>query len=258
MVKIMNDKIGFLHIPRTGGTYLEALLCSMGPDKFINFFGTPQNQQENKIGLIENISRDIGRQNKLQNIPNWSTAELFSGHFSLNISDFLPKKYQYKYITILRNPVNRVVSFIKKVTSSKNFHKSIASNCEIGSAKFWNNFIEYYTHNKNDGLMPHEIHGFSNYMTKAIAGLDLSKPNITINNDIYNLAKNNLNKMAYIGKFENYQDTVYNILSLFKQQVKNLSIKKENNHTISDNNIIEFLISINEYDIKLYKEYFNE
>lgn len=253
----MNQKTGFVHIPRTGGTYLEALLCSMGPDKFINFFGTPQNQNENKIGLIENIAKDIGRQRILKNIPNWPTAQLFSGHFSLNIHDFLPNQYTYKYITILRNPLNRVVSFIKKVTSSKNFYRSIALDCDIGSDIFWNNFIEYYTNKKNDGLMPHEINGFSNYMTKAIAGLDLSSSNLVVDDNIYILAKNNLNKMIYVGQFEKYHNTIQHILSMFDCNIKNVSIRKENNHHISDH-ILSFLKSINEYDIQLYEEYFNE
>jgi hypothetical protein len=51
-------KIGFIHIPRTGGTYLEAVLQKLGPEKFINFFGTPESQIDNKIGLIENINKD--------------------------------------------------------------------------------------------------------------------------------------------------------------------------------------------------------
>ena len=110
------NKIGFVHAPRTGGTYIESLLSSKGPEFFINFFGTPENQKENKISLIEKISGDKKGQQKLLKIPNWETAQIFSGHFSLNISEYLPKEYHYEYITIIRNPVDRTYSFVKKIT----------------------------------------------------------------------------------------------------------------------------------------------
>lgn len=253
----IHNKIGFLHIPRTGGTYLEALLCSMGPERFINFFGTPNNQTPNKVGLIENIDRDVGRQKMLQNIPNWDTAELFSGHFSLNISKFVPNKYTYKYLTILRNPINRVVSFVKKVTSSKNFAAAIAKDCDVGSDQFWDNFIQYRKDGHTYGLMPHELHGFSNYMTKAIAGLNLSDPGISVNNDVYSLAKQNLDEMIYVGKFEDYNNTILHILNMFKCTHARINIKTETKHHLSSH-VLSFLEDTNQYDIKLYRNFFNE
>ena len=34
----MKNKIGFVHLPRTAGTYMEGVLSSvMGPERFINF-----------------------------------------------------------------------------------------------------------------------------------------------------------------------------------------------------------------------------
>ena len=53
-----STKTGFLHIHRTGGTYLEALLQHIGPKRFVNFFGTPDNQIHNRISLIEQISKN--------------------------------------------------------------------------------------------------------------------------------------------------------------------------------------------------------
>ena len=64
----MNTKIGFTHMPRTGGTYLESIISeSMGPDEFINFFGTPNEQKLNKISIVENISKDNKKQKDILN-----------------------------------------------------------------------------------------------------------------------------------------------------------------------------------------------
>tara|TARA_B100000085_G_C18559679_1_gene519018 strand:+ start:3212 stop:3964 length:753 start_codon:yes stop_codon:yes gene_type:complete len=249
-------KIGFAHIPRTGGTYLEALLTVMGPDKFINFFGTPNDQKPNKLGLVEYIERDIGRQADLLSISNWKTAQLFSGHFSLNIHRFLPEEYEYKYMTILRNPLNRTISFIKKITSSKNFKNEIASDCEVNSDQFWYNAKKYIEEKNTSGLMMHERHGFSNYMTKILAGINLAN-DCEMDEQLFQKAKHNLNDMVFIGRFEKYAETVKDVFELFKLPLRPMQTKTENPHQVPQE-IADFLTHINQYDIRLYKEAFNE
>ena len=150
---IKKNKIGFVHLPRTAGTYMEGVMASvMGPERFINFFGTPDNQVANKLGIIERIAVDKQRQDCILQIPNWSTAELFSGHFSLNVEPFLPQEYNYSYITIIRDPITRVYSFVKKVTSSGGFRRHLTSNGDdpIGGDIFWERFIDYCNNNDID------------------------------------------------------------------------------------------------------------
>ena len=252
---MIKNKIGFLHIPRTGGTYLEALFSSMGPQKFINFFGTPESQIQNKLGVVERIEIDINRQECLKNIPNWNTAELFSGHFSLNIKKFLPEEYSYDFITVLRNPTHRTFSFIKKITTSGAFKKTLTHNSQftIGSEQFWQRFMDYYRENQTIGLSNHERNGFSNYITKVFAGCDLSKM-IDVDDSIYEISRENLSKAKYIGSFENYKQTIDDLLTMFNISNCRYNIRESQNNTI-DQNIKNFLASINKYDIKLYEEF---
>ena len=76
-------KLGFLHIPRTGGTFLESHLAQLGPNKFINFFGTPENQVKNRIGLIEQIENNIDKQTILKITLIGILLKYFQGIFHL-------------------------------------------------------------------------------------------------------------------------------------------------------------------------------
>lgn len=252
------EKIGFVHLPRTGGTYLEGVLSSlMTPQEFINFFGTPESQIPNKLGVVERIAKDKQRQDCILDIPNWQTAKIFSGHFSLNIESYLPPEYNYSYITILRNPITRAYSFVKKITTSGGFRRVLTANDseKIGSDIFWDNFIEYYTSDCSTGLSSHEIHGFSNYMTKVFSGSDLSESVINVDNDLFIQAKKNLSKMKYIGLFENYEKSVIDFLNIFGLSYDRLTVRESQNKNIENQKIADFIASINKYDIELYKEF---
>jgi hypothetical protein len=248
-------KIGFLHIPRTGGTYIESVLSTMGPSHFVNFFGTPENQISNKITLIENIDKDPNIHKTILKNSNWKTCKLFSGHFSYNLNKYFTNE-NIKYITVLRDPIQRTTSFIKKITTSKIFCNILTNGSNnIDNDIFWNNFIDYVETNDTRGLMPHEIHGFSNYMTKAIAGLDLSNKNVKVNEEIFHEAIKNLDHMVYVGLFENYSQTIKNILALFdiKSNFNDRGLKI----SLLPDHVISFMIQLNKYDIRLYN-YFRE
>lgn len=246
-------KIGFMHIPRTGGTYLESLLSQeLGPERFANFFGTPENQKHNKISIIENIAKDKKKQQALKNIIDNPDVNYFSGHFSLNIERYLPKKYSYKYICIIRDPLSRVVSFVKKVTTSKTFHQYITKgNVEVGSDEFWFNYKTYVEEQRSNGLMPHERNGFNNYMTKCLAGEDLSNPFLTVNHDTYNKALDNLHKFDFIGTFENYELSIKNILQTIN--INPLYRVRQSHPRPLPQPVADFIKENNYYDYKIYK-----
>ena len=251
-----NNKIGFLHIPRTGGTYLESVLVSMGPERFFNFFGTPNNQIVNKIGIIEYIENDNSKCNRILNNPNWQTCELFSGHFSRNIDKCIGHD-NVEYMTVLREPIQRTTSFVKRVTSSKGFSRAMMKNdSSINSDGFWLNFESYIKEGSKLGLRPHERHGFSNYMTKVIAGENLCTEVIDVNSEVLKRAKNNLKDMIYVGRFEEYSKTVKDILSLFN--VDSRFQDRGLQTSIIPYTTKTLISSINEYDTELYQYFMEE
>lgn len=78
----MKDKLGFLHIPRTGGTYLESIISEkLSPTLFMNFFGTPNDQRPNKISIVENIAKDKRKQIDINKLQNWKTCKVFLDTF---------------------------------------------------------------------------------------------------------------------------------------------------------------------------------
>ena len=243
----VKKKVGFLHIPRTGGTHLERLLNEMGPNKFINFFGV--DMPENRIVIPETMKRGDQKHKQLLNNPNYKTCELFGGHFSHNIEECFDEEVEF--FTILRNPIQRVTSMTKQFLTSKVYKGILMNGAEvIGDDVFWKNVENYLNNKSTEGLLTHEVHGFYNYMTKTIAGCDISDPNIVVTDEIFNKAVENLKKMKYVGFFEEYQKTIDDILTMFNLDVA-YDCGPLKVSTIPETTK-QLFTELNQYDIKLY------
>lgn len=247
------NKLGFLHIPRTGGTHLERVINQgLGPDKFINFFGSGSvpEQGVNGIPIIETMKPGDEKNQKLLANPNYKTCELFAGHFSHNIESCFPEDVDF--FTILRDPVQRVTSMTKQFLTSKTYRDILMEGAEKrGDAKFWSNVEAYLNTNNDTGLLIHEVHGFNNYMTKVIAGCDMTDPNIVVTDEVFQKAVKNLDNMKYVGFFEEYKKTADDVLTILGIDVEyragELKVSEIPESTKS------LFVSLNEYDIKLYE-----
>ena len=211
--KAKSKKLGFLHIPRTGGTHLERVLNPMGPDQFINLFGANENQRQNHIPIIEDMKPGDFKNQKLLSNPNLKTCKLFAGHFSHNIDKCFNEDVDF--FTILRNPTQRVLSLSKQFLTSREYREILSTGSQhTGDEVFYENLYKYLAQKQSTGLLTHEVHGFSNYMTKVIAGCDISDPNIKVDNSIFNKAVENLMSMKHFGFFEDYDKVIQETLLL--------------------------------------------
>ncbi len=248
---IKNKKIGFLHIPRTGGTHLERVLNPIGPDKFINFFGANDNQKQNHIPIIENMKPGDSKNQKLLSNPNLETCKLFAGHFSHNIKDCFNEEVDF--FTILRDPIQRVISLSKQFLTSLEYRLILSKDSQhTGDEMFYSNLFQYLSQKNTKGLLTHEFHGFSNYMTKVIAGCDISDPSLKVDQSTFIRAVANLKKMKFFNFFEDYnlaiEDTLTNLdcnLSYNCGPLNKSNIPKT---------LQSFLEASNSLDIKLYQE----
>ena len=126
----------------------------------------------------------------------------------------------------------------------------------IGDSMFWSNFEGYITSKNKNGLLAHERHGFSNYMTKAIAGCNLANESLEVTEEVYLKAIENLDKMHYVGIFEKYETTIHTVLSFFNIEkiptIHPLNISKIPEQTK------KLLQELNQYDSKLYNYFINK
>lgn len=210
--EIKDKKLGFLHIPRTGGTHLERVLNPMGPDKFVNFFGANENQKQNHIPIIEDMKPGNAKHQMLLSNPNLKSCKLFAGHFSHNIKDCFDEEVDF--FTILRNPIQRVISLSKQFLTSREYRDILSEGSQhTGDEKFYENLYQYLFTKNTTGLLNHEVHGFSNYMTKVIAGCDISNPNLKVDQSTLNQAIKNLRKMKFFSLFEDYNLAISDTLT---------------------------------------------
>ncbi|WDL95147.1 sulfotransferase family 2 domain-containing protein [Alicyclobacillus sp. ALC3] len=92
-VRSDSDLLTFMHIPKTGGTTLTNIMCQ-------------QYQSNVKYSSMKYGAEPSGVVNLLAEL---NCAETLSGHFAYGVHRYIPR--QCSYVTILRNPIEQVVSW---------------------------------------------------------------------------------------------------------------------------------------------------
>lgn len=190
----------FIHVPKSGGTTFNHLVKRYELDK-------PSSQ---KPIMITNLHRPISKK-------------------------CLP--IDYNYIIIIRNPIDRVLSYYNMV-------KIKGPNYPYGK------FV------KNMRLFLNNCWEVNNQMTLYLAGIDCTVSTV-VNQEIYEMAKNNLKKIKHIIFFENYSKNIANFF--FKEYNIVISdsdipnIRKVTYSKKISNEDKDLIIDKNKYDILLYE-----
>ena len=95
---LIGRKLYFLHIPKTAGTSVAAMLQQIASAHRLNFHGPL---------LIDH----------LRSIPQWENSDILAGHLGR-----LPLKSGFEFFTLLRNPIERLYSYYSHVQRDKNHY----------------------------------------------------------------------------------------------------------------------------------------
>jgi hypothetical protein len=204
----------FVHIPKTGGT----TLCSIIEKQYRDYYDIAQL----KIPLSQYLKKNDTKR-----------LEVIRGHFSFGIHRLLPQD-KHTYITILRDPIERVISAFYYIRRSKP-HKlhNIVKNITL---------YEFVTNKRFD-------HQTLNKQTHMLAGkkdADLQE------------AKNNLKKyFSVVGITKRYEETLYVMGKKLEWKIDNYKKRKvtQNRPTVEEipKDVIKIIRNKNQKDMKLYQ-----
>ena len=230
----------FLHIPKVAGTTLIQILRQSYRKENHYFYDTrkPDACIEQLVHLSERKKNRI---------------KVVSGHFSFGFHEYFGND-NFKYFTIMRNPVERVIS-------------------HYNYAKYKRDHYLNETLKANPISLPEYVQSgicneVNNGMAKQLAGLYVNdnfgyfKKNKEVFNDedLFRMAQNNIKKhFTFVGIMEEFDKT----LILLKESLKisDLNIKytsrnqAKTKHKKISNEELEIIKEFNKVDIKLYEEY---
>jgi hypothetical protein len=180
---VQRDKIAFLHIPKTGGRALGSQFDRLHPDDphwYFSFFGLDRSQGGNQI-LVEAMRPGDENQQRVAATLHFQHATMVAGHFSANLESFFPE-YSFRYVTVLREPVQRVISNIYQYTRTTDrpghsrFAGRLVPDRDERPKAYWASVAEtlWTTRGRRiPGLWPHESMMLSNGMCRVLSGTPL-------------------------------------------------------------------------------------
>ncbi len=226
-MNIRKDLFIHLHIPKTGGTTLRDIIQRQYRAEKILMIP--------KLEESENILKEVSTSQINQ-------LKLIQGHLKYGIHNHFHRRA--KYFSIIRDPINRVLSTYYYVLSQKNNPQNLSTS---------NNQMTIYDFVQS-GVNPFLING----QTQLISGKTGNIDNPIIESEeLFSLAKENIeNDFLFLGITEMFDETILILKNMLGWHMPYYSIanrtKKKPNYDAVNPTIISFIKEHNQLDIKLY------
>jgi hypothetical protein len=174
------DRLLFLHIPKSGGTTLSKILTRQYADRHFYFY---------KYGWGK---RSLAEFSQLDEADEARESKIVRGHFCFGLHQYLPGPS--RYITMLRDPVDRAISHFYYVARSPDHpqHRQV-----VEQRLTLHQFLQ-------DG-MAKEI---QNFQTLAIAGINVQDMNQPTAADLQQAIANLRQHFVAVGTTERFDDTL--------------------------------------------------
>lgn len=231
--KNYNCHVFYIHLPKTGGNTIRQIF---------------QNNYKNTNNLYS--GSDIERQIEFKKkcIAQNQNGIFTTGHIYYGYHKFLSEGVPYKYYTMLRNPIDRIISQYNYIIT--------------GQSKHW---LEEY---RNNLTFSEYIHSnierdLDNMQSRRLAGLDYHFDKVPfgmLDKSTLDLAISNIkNDFFTPGILSNFDKSILTMKKEYKLKhcyYKSKNITNKTMNTIKINDVstrdLNFLRELNEFDLKLF------
>lgn len=229
------EKIFFIHIPKSAGTSLIRIFASN--IYFNKFFAVYPTRNTHPKEFLENYPEML----KSISVRRLRRLKIIGGHFNYGVHHHL--NATSNYITILRNPVDRVISEYYYMKQKGFYHQSLIFNETLSLKNY---------------LYHQETYYLNNLQTRLISGMPYRKGKEEVDDEMYKAALNNLKKFLAVGITERFVES----LALFAINLGwkriPVNIKKNVNYDKLfidvDGETLDEIRKREKHDIKLYDE----